>query len=301
VNQQQIDAGFDKVRAERFLRAHRAEASDPDFWRGLNPHLTISERPTVAAPGRAPVDAAVVTLARRQIVDEGYLQAPPLAPPAQADALRRATVRVVEAGFPSGFACVYDEFYRFFQGLDELFAPLLGERYLLVLQGLWTYFVPAGDPAYRPWTTIAPHRDTLGPDPRVIARDVPTIINVWIPLTDVTPIDSCIYVVPAPGDPDYYSADRKVHPERIRLQDVRALPAAAGSVLGWSTHLVHWGSRSSQFAAGPRAAVTVYFQRRDVPAMHSATVEFGAPIPFGDRLVWIAASLGLSDLWEGLA
>ncbi len=296
MNQEQIDAGFDQVRSERFLRAHLAEARDADFWRTLNPHLTIADRPRSSLLQPVPVDPAVVGRAARQIVDEGYLQAPPLVPSERTGALRVAAERVVRAGFPPALTCVYDEFYQAFEGLEALFAPLLGERYVMVLQGLMTYLVPAGDPVYRRWTGVAPHRDTLGPDPRVVARQTPSILNVWIPLTDVTTIDSCIYVVPAPGDPDYYARDRPVEAGRVRLQDVRALPAPAGSVLGWSTHLVHWGSRSSRFADGPRVAITVYFQRRDVPPLHPFTVEFGAPLPFEDRLTWIGCSLGMTDL-----
>jgi hypothetical protein len=298
VNQDQIDAGFAHVRSERFLRAHAGQVRDPAFWRGLNPQLTITERPLSVGIDPLRVDAAVAARAARQIVDEGYFHAPSVIPPARLAALRVGAERVVAAGLPSGFTCVYDEFYQAFHGLEALFAPLLGERYLMVLQGLWTYVVPAGDPAYRQWTTVAPHRDTLGPDPRVVARGTPSIINVWIPLTDVSTIDSCVYAVPAPGDPDYYSPDRRVRPERFRLQDIRALPAAAGSVLGWSTHLVHWGSRSSAFAAGPRIAITVYFQRRDAARLHPATVELDAPIPFDARLSWIGASLGIADVWK---
>jgi hypothetical protein len=298
VNQQQIEAGFDHVRAVRFMRAHRNEVGDPAFWRGLNPELTISDAPTRAQRRCIPVDPGLVELARRQLVSEGYLQAPPMASIELVSALRRAAGRVFEAGFPGGFTCVYDEFFQLFERLDGLFAPLLGEGYRLVLHRMWSHFVPAGDNAYHPWRSIAPHRDTPGPDPRVLARDVPSIINVWIPLTDVTPVDSCLYVVPAPCDPDYYSTDRAFHPERIRFQDVRALPAAAGSVLGWSSHLAHWGSRSSPIAVAPRMSATVYFQRRDAAATYPPTVEFGDPIPFEMRIACILESIGLSDLAE---
>ena len=298
MHQDQIDAGFDHVRAERFLRAHLAEARNPDFWRAMNPELSISDRPTVRDAPRARVDPAIVERATRQIADEGFLLSPPLLPRARVEALRLAAGRVVDAGFPSGFVCVYDQFYQAFQGLDELFAPLLGDGYLMVLQGLWTYSIPAGDSGFGTWTTAPPHRDVLGPDPRVVAHGVPSMINVWIPITDITPDDSCIYVVPAPGDPDYFSDDRRVRPDRFRLQDVRALPAPAGSVIGWSMHLVHWGSRSSRLAAGPRVAITVYFQRRDVPPVHPATLEFGAPLPFAARVALVGAWLGVDELAE---
>ena len=296
MKQEEIDAGFDRVRTMRFLRARADEVHDAAFWRGLNPHLTVSDQPFSAAASRVPIEQAVVTNAARQIADEGYLLAPPLVQPRKLAALRLAVEHITAAGFPSGFACVYDEFYQAFQGLEALFAPLLGEQYRMLLHGMWTYFVPAGDSVYGIGATIPPHRDTLGPDPSVMAGGTPTTINVWIPLTDVGTNDSCLYVVLAQGDADYRSAERRVHPDRIRLQDIRALPASAGSVLGWSTHVIHWGSRSSGLATTPRMSITVYFQRRDVEPMHPSTVEFGGPIPFSERLRWVLASLGLSEL-----
>lgn len=298
MNEAEIDAGFERVRTVRFLRDHIEEVHDPSFWQALNPHLAISERPFSTAIDRAPVDKAWVDRAAGQIVDEGYLQGPALVPHERVAAMRLAIERITGAGFPSGFACVYDEFYQAFQGLDELFAPLLGERYQIVLQGLWTYFVPAGDSVHGIAATIPPHRDTLGPDPAVMARQTPSIVNVWIPLTDISTDDSCLYVVLPQGDPGYYSADRGVHQERIRLQDIRALPAAAGSVLGWSTHVIHWGSRSSRLAKTPRMSMTVYFQRRGIEPTHSSAKEFGDPIPFRERLRWVLASLNLSELWK---
>lgn len=292
-----IEAGFEQVRAERFLSSHRDRAADAGFWRALNPELTIADRPFEPAAPRADVGPEVAARAAEQLLEDGYFLTPPILPPAAVAALRRAAERVVAAGFPPVFACVYDEFFRAFAGLDALAAPLVGERYLLGLHGLWTFFVPAGDPAYGRWTALAPHRDSLGPDPAVLARRLPSLVTVWIPLTDVTPLDSCMYVVPAACDPDYYSEERGVAAGRIRLQDVRALPAAAGSVVGWSSHLVHWGSRSSRFAGGPRIAATAYLQRGDVPPRHPFTVDFEAAIPFGTRLAWIAESLHEPDLF----
>jgi hypothetical protein len=35
--------------------------------------------------------------------------------------------RVVNAGFPSALACVYDEFCQAFLGLEKVFSPLLGK------------------------------------------------------------------------------------------------------------------------------------------------------------------------------
>jgi hypothetical protein len=291
MNQAQIDAGFDLV-SELRLRARLHDARNPDFWRALNPQLTISDHPFASAPAAVVVDPDAVTRAILQLDEDGYCQAPPIVPPERILPLRLGIERIVAAGFPSTLACVYDEFYQAFGGLDALFAPLLGDRYKLGLSGLSAFSVPPGDRAYRRWGALSPHRDSLGPDPEVLARRLPSILNVWIALTDVTPRDSCIYVVPAGSDPHYYSEDRDVRQELIRLQDIRALPAPAGSLIAWSTHLAHWGSSSSRFAGGPRIAIAMYFHRRD-GSSHPRVVEFGQRMPFDDRLAWIDDSLRL--------
>ena len=206
-------------------------------------------------------------------------------------ALRNGIERVTQAGFPSGFACVYDEFYRMFGRLQGVLTPILGPDHVMVMNGIWLRHVPVNDPAYRVFSARGPHRDGLGaPDPRVLARDTPTIASIWIPLSDATPLTSCIYVVPAPYDPDYFTTELPIRRAKIRLQDTRAVPAAAGSVLCWTTHLLHWGSRSAPRAAADRFSAEIYFQRGDVPALDDSR-RLSDPISFNDRLRWIEVSM----------
>jgi hypothetical protein len=295
----EIDAGFAQLRAERALQKRMHEVRDPDFWRALNPELTVTEFPLAE---RRPRPAAVPALAERcreQIIADGYLATPPLIPADELARLARGIERVVEAGFPSPLAAVYDEYFNIFNGLEPVFAPLLGDDYIMVTQGIWAFHVPAGDDGRTLWTAASPHRDRMAPDARTMAHDVPSIITLWIPLEDVTPDQSCVYVIPAPFDEDFYTPERMVHPEKIRLQDIRALPAKAGSVMGWSSHLIHWGSRASKFAERPRMSVTMYFQRRDTPLWHPFHIDPSQPSPFLDRLMWIDHSMARPGMLSG--
>jgi hypothetical protein len=45
------------------------------------------------------------------------------------------------------------------------------------------------------------------------------------------------------------------------LQNTKALPAAAGSFLGWGQHLIHWGTTSGPLASS-RMSVSVEFTSR---------------------------------------
>jgi hypothetical protein len=82
--------------------------------------------------------------------------------------------------------------------------------------------------------------------------------------------------------------------EAIRLHEVRALPARAGSALARSSHLIQWGSR---WAAGPRIAVSVYLQRGDVAPWHHAIIDLTSAIAFEHWLAWIDESAGSSELF----
>ncbi len=294
-----IDAGFAQLRTERALERRLDQVRDPDFWRALNPDLTISDFPLASRRVRPAATADIAGLCRRQIIADGYLATPPVVPADELARLAAGIERVVAAGFPSTLAAVYDEYYNIFNGLEPVFAPLLGDDYVMVTQGVWAFYVPAGDDGRTLWTAGSPHRDRMAPDARTLARDVPSIITLWIPLEDVTPDQSCIYVLPAPFDEDFYTGETGVDVKKVRLQDIRSLPARAGSVLGWSSHLIHWGSRASRFAERARMSVTIYFQRRDVPLWHPFHIDPALPASFRDRLMWIDHSMARPGLLSG--
>jgi hypothetical protein len=285
-----LDANFQTVAYARHLTRMRDHLRAADYWRDLNPHLTITDDPFSSNPHCCKIALDEPGRYSEQICREGYLQTPALLDRAALARLRSGIERVVRAGFPSVFACVYDEFYAAFEGLSPLLTPILGDRYLLVAEGFWAFFVDVGDPGYGPWSATGPHRDSLGPDPSILAGGPPSLVNVWIPLTDATPANSCIYVLPGHLDPDY-RATRGVPAAGVRLQDVRALPADAGSVLAWTTHLLHWGSRSSPCAKEPRVSIAMYFQSRQVPVYDESATEIPGRIPFETRLRWIARSI----------
>jgi hypothetical protein len=193
----EIDAGFAQLRNERALQRRLDEVRDPAFWRALNPDLTISDFPLAMRRTRPAALPEVAEHCRRQVIADGYLATPPLIPADELARLAAGVERVVAAGFPSTLAAVYDEYYNLFNGLEPVFAPLLGDDYIMITQGVWAFHVPAGDDGRTLWTSGAPHRDRMAPDARAMAHDVPNVLTLWIPLEDVTPDQSCLYVVPA--------------------------------------------------------------------------------------------------------
>ena len=265
------------------LTALMTRARSPDFWRGLCPCLTISSQPFAPRPSPRTVRAGKTARLVEQIVAEGYFQTEPLFPSDQIRRLAAAVSAVVAAGYHPLFATVYDEPWKLLAALGNVLDPILGAGFRMV-PDFWLWLVDV-DAERSGW---APHRDeqylnTLRPDGR------PTLLTIWIPFTDATPLNSCIYVLPLSQDPNYpgNTRARKVD----RLQDIRALPAKAGSILGWNQYLLHWGSRSSQRADRPRISWGIYFQSGDVPLFDPLARQLRGTLTFQERLGFIGTAI----------
>jgi len=240
---------------EPFLRI----AKDEKFWKALNPDLHISPRPLQDATPSPWLDAAVNGRCVASLLKDGYFHAPPLVPRETATRLSHVLTELETRNIPVVFAFVYDEFWQLFFSAHRLMGSMLGPDYELTPSEIWAFHVPRGQ-SHAGWK---PHRDLPVPG-MVRENNVPAAINMWIPLTDTTPLNGCMHVLPESLDFNLQWGNMKAEVKLETLQDVRALPAAAGSVLGWNTRVLHWGGRSSDQAEQPRIAVALYVQARDL-------------------------------------
>jgi hypothetical protein len=271
---------------------------DASFWRAAAPGLAI-EGDTAASP--CAVTAAQLERASAQIRTDGYLKIDDLLPATAVEPVREGVARLVEHGWPPVFVFVYDAPWRVLASLRPVLEALLGPGYRGLAE-LWAWSIAASD-ASAGWP---PHRDRDAS--RVRADGTPDVLTLWIAITDATPENGCMYVLPASRDAAYRDAD--VVLDVRRPADVRALPARAGSVLGWTQQLLHWGGRSSRWAAAPRVSISMSFQRGDIAPV-GAFVEPDVP-PFDARVRLIGAqirryahveapSAGLARLAEAMA
>jgi hypothetical protein len=99
-------------------------------------------------------------------------------------------------------------------------------------------------------------------------------------------LNGCIYVVPAHLDDCFKHRqwDGKDHTIVTQPQNIRAVPASAGSMLAWNQGILHWGGRASSLAAGPRASAAFEFQRGDKPPFNEPLLDPARAPPFHDRL-----------------
>jgi hypothetical protein len=249
-----------------------ADASTPRYWSALNPELALGG---AQVDPLFDVDEAWRDELWSDLLTEGYFHLGPRLPAAFVARLAAALRRLRAAHIPPVFLYVYDEPYHLSGYLRAFLAALLGADFR-VLPDVWAWHVEPG-PAQHGWGA---HRDRdfdcLRPN------GMPKSLSIWIPLTDATVWNGCMYVVPAQLDPHYRARVKQCDVKA--LTDIRALPAAAGSVLGWTQALLHWSGRSSRRATEARLSFSIEYQRGDAPAFNAPLLDPGVLPPFERRL-----------------
>lgn len=231
--------------------------ADPALWRGLAPALHVGDD-RLAASMAQPISFDQHTLAvlNADLLREGYFQLRPLDWGIDVADLAAGVSAVVAAGYQPAFAFMYDEPWFMYARLRTLLAAVLGEDYKM-MPAFWAWHVD-GVRESAGWT---PHRDlghrSLFPDRR------PKSMTFWLPLNEATPLNGCMHILPADRDPFYGTTND--HQTKLEIQDIRALPSAAGGVLAWTQAAFHWGGRARTPVTAPRISISVEFQRGDQP------------------------------------
>jgi hypothetical protein len=217
--------------------------------------------------------------------NEGYFQIDSFLSEAEISRMAAGIEKLRESGWPVPFAFIYDEFWQTFCRLSQILSVILGEEYRQ-LPAFWGWYIDTTN-AEKGWQ---PLRDNL--NDTLLADGMPKCVTIWIPLSDAIPLNGCMYILPAPFDPNYGGKVQKGEKkESINFQDIRALPATAGSVLCWNHAVLHWGSRSSERAPHPRISLAFEFQRSDVEPYKTPLLDPSNPPNFNQRLALIGKQI----------
>jgi Phytanoyl-CoA dioxygenase (PhyH) len=248
-----------------------------EAWLARAPGLHIGgDAVRKAVRALRPSNSQAVDLDAR-LHDDGYFQ---IAHDFGLDlAMMADTVRRFSAdGIPPVFCFVFDEFWAPFHALDAVYGGVLGPYGMLPDFWIWNVDPAKGEAGWKP------HRDrgrlSLRPDGR------PITLTTWIPLSEATPLNSCMYLVPAHADPTYGTPHENEW--RFELPAIRALPAKPGEVLVWNQAVLHWGSRTSQRATETRISMAFEFQASDTKPFNTPILPRGKWVPFDSRLKLIA-------------
>ncbi len=250
-------------------------ASDIDFWRELNPDFAVTD--SEINPSHAPCElsASALESSIKEIREQGYFSLDRVLDQGEIDRMAGLVKRLVEMDWPAPFAAVYDDFWKIIQRCSRIAENILGPGYK-VMPNFWVFHVPA----HRSGSGWVPHRDRHWNE-TLKADRTPLTLRLWIPLTDATTSNGCIFVLPGNLDPDY---PNNLSSDKVQnIQNARCLPAAAGSVLGWNEAILHWDSNSSEDNASPRISLAFTLQA-DVVAFESPLMEPLVLPSFSQRL-----------------
>lgn len=261
-----------------------ALSSDPttryfeeSFWREHFPALTISEATYQKHPQWA--DHAMLDA---RIARDGYYHGSEASLKKLAPLLAETVKHFIDRRIPPPFLFIFDEAWAAFSALDGMLSHLLGDQYR-IMPDFWVWHL---DPQKQEagW---GPHRDK---GRRSLAADgTPLSMTVWVPLTDATPLNGCMYMLPASLDPNYNTENEL--DITCQMPHIRALPALAGEFLCWNQAVRHWGGQASPFAPEPRISMAFEFQRVDIPAFNTPLLDPRALPAFKWRLKLIAKQI----------
>lgn len=255
---------------------------DRGFWQRLVPDMSIEDNHGLGGvePWKLPFpdEAGFQGLLDR----EGYVQMSRVVEPALAGQLSTTIAKLASLGIPPIFAMVFDAFWAPVFRLDPILKAAFGATYG-ILPNLWVWHIDpaASESGWRPHREIG--HEALFADRR------PKSLSAWIALTAATPLNGCMYVVPADRDPTYGTGDDDKH--LFGLSEVRALPADAGDVFLWNQAILHWGAHASPRAASPRMSMAFEFVHADANLRDALAVQPAAFRRFEDRLRLIARQL----------
>jgi Phytanoyl-CoA dioxygenase (PhyH) len=166
---------------ESVVKALLNKATDLGYWRQLNPQLSVGSDARPEAMEQRTLNPPELANIAQEIAKAGYFQAPKILSPRQLGELRSGVERVRDEGWPAVFTFVYDEFWAVLQtpSILRILESRLGPRFKQNSL-IWTYYVPTVDGSGG-WP---PHTDGRRRH-----------LTIWIPLTDATLDNGCMYVV----------------------------------------------------------------------------------------------------------
>jgi len=245
----------------------------PSYWVEKFPQFHITDTPFQKSINSFKWDVSN----EMQMLKEGYTFLNQAMDVKDINFLYQGIESFIEKGIAPIFSLVFDEYWNLFTSILPIAESVLQESCSL-LPASWVWYLSPSDES-KGWK---PHRERN--DPRVIDMEGnPNSISFWIPLSEATPLNGCMYVIPLQYDKNY--PDNLAETTVAKLQDIRAVPAKVGDVICFNQALIHWGGRSSEFAKFPRVSIAFEVQRNSLfPPLQVPLIDPRKQFTFFERL-----------------
>ena len=262
------------------------KALSPAYWEELNPSLSVGRDVAPDAVETTAIDSQRQNELLNKFNQQGYFQIEPLLSESLVKSMRECVALLKREGWPPVFAFIYDQFWLVWRipSLVRLLSAILGPGYQQTFQ-VWSHYIPARSGA-------------AGWPPHLDGYQEPDRLTVWIPLSDATLDNGCIYLIPKHFFPSKIVETKNTNWSdlEVLLQGSRALPAKAGSILCWDYGVMHWGSICDR-PAHPRVSIAVTLVGKQVATLRKLrtgkpTIDGHANLPnFAQRLEAIGTSI----------
>ena len=258
-----------------------------DYWSNLMPHLSVLKKTASKTSTSTSTPTSTTIDHTRRLLNEGYFTTQLNLPPTLPAKLAQGITQLRNAGWPASFILMYDEAWELSNSASQIMSNL-------------TTNTNNGD--MLAWD-IDPNRDEAGFSPHRDRQPIditssfhtnadtglpsmPKYSTAWIALTNATPENSCLYVVPKEYDPGYMTGDvdamdplQRCLPNKNGYQNIMALPVNAGSGVFFSHRILHWGSRGRKGYAIPRMALSIACSTEDFEPSYFANPTEQLPYP----------------------
>jgi hypothetical protein len=270
--------------AETIMRFE--QACSQDYWRELNPQLNVCENLSFDNFERVPFNQQAIGEMQSSLDRGGYFcTSEPLITDKITSAMLLAVQNLRKAGWHEAWAFVYDEFWQVVRtpSMLKLLSGHLGEKYMALPHVVVHYVHPETGTGWSPHVDFSDRQDRF---------------TVWFSLSDATLDNGCMYIITrnkvSPALLDKWLAMEDLGHKEVKtlLQNSKALPVQAGSLLGWKGDVVHWGSTSTKNTQ-PRVSLSVVFIKENTsPMTDEVPLLLPTDIPdFPTRMISIANSI----------
>eukprot|EP00537_Pseudo-nitzschia_pungens_P003267 CAMPEP_0172360872 /NCGR_PEP_ID=MMETSP1060-20121228/4812_1 /TAXON_ID=37318 /ORGANISM="Pseudo-nitzschia pungens, Strain cf. cingulata" /LENGTH=507 /DNA_ID=CAMNT_0013082969 /DNA_START=119 /DNA_END=1642 /DNA_ORIENTATION=- len=239
---------------------------DPEAWKAIFPGLSISSMGTNNGGVTNDKDTCLAEdqsiqtkykIRRRKLIHQGYALVDDLF---DVGLVRQGVEALHKQNIPATFILLFDEAWHLACQSKRVLEKATHQKNVFNYD-LLAWYIPPGSPGF------SPHRDRQPDDaPSTFHPDdqQAKFVTNWIALSDATPENSCLYVIPKPYDPGYTAGDmddvadddedsnengkaadplHRALSTKEAFQHIRCLPRKAGQSVLFTHRIIHWGSQ----------------------------------------------------------